>query len=51
MKYLEYSQSCVIYQGTRKPSCRDEMLLHLVVVLQPLEKWVVTLTTLGTQFK
>jgi hypothetical protein len=51
MKYLEYAQSCDIYQGTRKLSCRDEMLLNLVVVLQPLEKWVVTLKTLGSQFR
>jgi hypothetical protein len=51
MKYLEYAQSCDVYQGTRKPSCRDEILLHMVVVLQPLEKWVVTLTTLGAQFR
>ena len=51
MKYLKYSQSCDIYQGTRKQSCMGEMLLHLVVVLKPLEKWVVTLKTLGVQFR
>jgi hypothetical protein len=36
VKYLEYAQYCDANQGTRKPSCMDEMLLHLVVVLQPL---------------
>lgn len=36
----EYAKSCDIYQRTGWPSRRDELPLHLVVMLQSFDKWV-----------